>query len=58
MMPLKEHTSDQDRYYLSMAALIADAQMGVTCDADQDMEEIKTARAVKEIGGTLINFLI
>jgi len=50
MMPIKEHTPNEDRYYLGMASLIADLRMGITCEGDQDFGEASIAKAVKEIG--------
>lgn len=50
MMPIKENTPDEDRYYLGMAALLADVRMGITTDADQDFGEANIARAVKDLG--------
>ncbi len=49
-MPIKEFTPPQDRYYLGMAAIMADVRMGVTTDADQDFGETNIARAMNDIG--------
>ena len=49
-MPMKELTPDEDRYYLGMAAILADLRMGVTFDADQDFREENIARAMADTG--------
>lgn len=42
-MPIKVNTPDEDRYYLGMAAILADIRMGITTDVDQDFGEANIA---------------
>ena len=49
-MPIKEHLPDSDRYYLGMAAILADVRMGVTIDVDQDFGESNIIRAMGDVG--------
>lgn len=49
-MPIKVNTPDEDRYYLGMAAILADIRMGITTDVDQDFGEANIARAMQDVG--------